>query len=766
MPTAVFQSAPLSGNYTITSNGTGYVFALPLTNGSLPGSNIYISSAVLHISQTYQYSALRLAIARNESSSADLCSAFTTSGNSASSNYNEPLSVNLYNTLSLYSGYNPLNVRIRGAGKGGSSSDGNVMSLRVNALITVTINWEYSYTACGAPTTVSVSANNVAPGSAVTLSWSGASAGVSNAITGYQIYRATSAGGPYSLLTSVSTSSSSGSASVNAPTTNGSSFYYKVLTKGSVAGFDSGQSSAYATLTCSFSAPTAPSTVTIGGGSSAYAASGTSVTLAWSGAGAGTNNPITGYHIYRDGAYYAATTGTSYSVPAHGTAGSSYTYTVYTLGTHSNSGASVGRTVYTYGVPTAPTSISVSDATPDAGTNVSLSWSGAGAGSFNAITGYQVYRATSAGGTYTYLGEVSTTATSGNMQVTAHATMGSAYYYKVYTSGARSNSAISSVYAVVTSKVYTACSAPTAVTVSATLANAGASVTLSWSGAGGGTNNPISIYAVHRATSAGGTYSLLGTTASTSYPITAHATEGSSYYYKVAAIGTKADFDSGLSTVYAALKTNSTPAAPVLTAPVAGKTTYHSRPRVLITVGTDADGHAQTIALTGYSASTSGNLAPGKKVVMRRSAALTEAGTQNISITATDTLGAASGSTTRSFSYATAAWTDSQLVANTTPVKASHLQELRNALDQVRTYYGLAPYAWAETLVAGATSLAGWTGNILELRTSMEDVAALVNGWDNESSTHNISLPDWIPIPVNKPTAVVMTQIRDAILLL
>jgi hypothetical protein len=765
VPTAVFQSAALTGNYTIISNGSGYAFALSLVSGSLPSSNIYITSAAMNISQTYQYSKLRLAIARNENTGADLCAAFTTSGNSASSNVSEQLNVGLYTDLSLY-GSNPLNVRIRGAGKGSSSSDGNVMSLRVNALITVTINWEYSYTACGAPTAVSISATNVAPGAAMTLSWSGASAGISNGITGYQIYQSDSEGGSYSHIATVSTSAGSGSTTVTAPSGNGSSYYYKVLTLGSVAGYDSGQSSAYAALTCSFSAPSTPSTVTIGGGTSAYAAAGTNVTLAWSGAGAGTNNPITGHHIYRDGAYYAATTGTSYSVPAHGTAGNSYTYTVYTLGTYANSGASTGRTVYTYGAPAAPTTVSVSDSNPDAGTNVTLSWSGAGAGSYNATAGYQIYRATYADGTYNYLGEVSTISTSGSMQVTAHATMGLAYYYKVYTVGARSNSTISSAYAPVTSKVYTACSAPTTVSLSAALANVGTSITLSWSGAVAGTNNPVSGYAIYRSTSAGGTYSLLGTTASASYSVAANTTEGSSYYYKIVALGTKAGFNSGMSSVYATLKTNSAPSAPTISAPVAGKTIINSRPRILVTVGSDADGHAQTLSLTGYSASTVGALAPGKKVVLRRSAALTESSTQNISITSADTLGAASGVTSRSFSYTAVTWTDSALVVNTTPIKAVHMQELRTTVDQVRAYYGLSPYSWAESLVAEVTSLAGWTSHVIELRTAMESVAILINGWDMESSAHNITLPVWIPIPVNKPTADVMAQLREAVLLL
>jgi len=765
VPSAIFQSAALTGNYTITSNGSGYVFALSLISGSLPNSNIYITSASMNISQTYQYSKMRLAIVRNENTGADLCAAFTTSGNSASSNVNEQLNVGMYTDLSLY-GSNPLNVRIRGAGKGSSSSDGSVMSLRASALITVTINWEYSYTACGAPNAVSVSATNVAPGAGVTLSWSGASAGISNWITGYQIYRSDSAGGSYSHITTVSTSAGSGSTTVTAPGGNGSSYYYKVLTLGSVAGYNSSLSSAYAALTCSYSAPSAPSTVTIGGSTTAYAAAGTNVTLAWSGAGAGTNNPITGYHIYRDGAYYAATTGISYSVPAHGTAGNGYTYTVYTLGTYANSGVSVGRVVYTYGTPTAPASVTVSDGNPDAGTNITLSWSGAGTGSYNAIAGYQVHRATSAGGTYSYLGEVASTGTSGSMQVTTHVTMGSAYYYKVYTIGTRSNSVISTAYATVTSKVYTACSAPTAISLSAVLANAGTSVTLSWSGAVAGTNNPVSGYAIYRSITAGGTYILLGTAASASYAVTAHTTEGSSYYYKVAALGTKVGFDSGISGVYATLKTNSAPSLPTIIAPVAGKTIFNNRPRILVTIGADADGHAQTPSLTGYSVSSAGALIPGKKVVMRRTAALTEAGSQSIALSTADTLGLASGVTSRSFSYASAVWTDASLVANATPIKATHMQELRNAVDQVRAYYGMVTYTWAEALVAGVTSLAGWTSHVYEIRTAIDQVVSLVNGWDMESTTHNISLPTWIPISVNKPSTAVMIQLREALLLL
>ena len=408
-----------------------------------------------------------------------------------------------------------------------------------------------TYTACTAPTTVSVSATNVAPGTGVTLSWSGAAAGTNNAITGFQIYRATSATGTYSLLTSVTKAATSGSTTVTAPSSNGSSYYYKVLTVGTKSGYNSAQSSTYATLTCKFTAPSAPSTVTIGGSTSAYAVSGATVTLAWSGATAGTNNAITGYNIYQDGQLYVeglASTVTSRAVAAHSTAGSSYSYTVVALGTYSSSPASTARVVYTYSNPSAPTSVTVSNSSPDAGANVTLSWSGAGAGSYNAIASYKVYRSTTSSGSYTLLTTVTSTATSANCSVTAPTSMGSSYYYKVETVGARSGSGMSSQYASVTAKTYTACTAPGSISLTATLVAPGESVTLSWGAGGAGTNNAISGYAVYRS-EAGGNYSLLQTTASStrSLTVTAPTSLGSSYTYYVITLGTKAGYDSAAS---------------------------------------------------------------------------------------------------------------------------------------------------------------------------------------------------------------------------
>ena len=193
-------------------------------------------------------------------------------------------------------------------------------------------------TACKAVTAVSLSANNVGFGAGVTLSWSGAAGGAGNPIRGYEVYR------DGVLLTTVFDGTS---CTVTSPTSNGS-YKYTVKALGSIAGFDAPVSTASATLTSKVSAPTAPTSVWL---SATDVRIGKNVTLSWSGAAGGTNNPVAKYHVYRGGAYLTETTGTSCAVTASGTAGGKYTYTVYAIGSVSgwNSGASAGVTLTAHG---------------------------------------------------------------------------------------------------------------------------------------------------------------------------------------------------------------------------------------------------------------------------------------------------------------------------------------------------------------------------------------------------------------------------------
>ena len=103
---------------------------------------------------------------------------------------------------------------------------------------TPTITYTTSYTKCGAPTSIGFT-SIVKPGGSLTISWSGASAGTNNTITGYDVY--------YKIGAAPTTSSYDGTASVSSTNTSASKtftisssanirgeiFYAMVRTKGS-----------------------------------------------------------------------------------------------------------------------------------------------------------------------------------------------------------------------------------------------------------------------------------------------------------------------------------------------------------------------------------------------------------------------------------------------------------------------------------------------------------------------------------------------------
>lgn len=306
-----------------------------------------------------------------------------------------------------------------------------------------------SFASVGAPDTLRLSLTNVAPGAEATLSWSGATAGDNNPIVGYEIHRATSADGEYSLLKSVENVDST---TVTAPTLSGTTYYYKVKTKGTLAGSDSALSSVYTSLTCTYSAPNPPARVTVADQSNVYVKPDGMVVLSWSGATAGANNPIVGYDVYRDGEPYAeglSVDADSLSVAVNATPGGSYSFTVVTKGAHSDSSPSAACVLYTYTDPTAPTELSVSTEVPVAGARVLLSWSGATPGGFNDIVGYKVYRANSEGGVLTHVTSVNSTDATQSCYVTAPSTAGAYYYFYVETLGSYSSSGASEVFVAV-----------------------------------------------------------------------------------------------------------------------------------------------------------------------------------------------------------------------------------------------------------------------------------------------------------------------------
>lgn len=427
-------------------------------------------------------------------------------------------------------------------------------------------------TACTAPTSVSVSNSTPAPSSSVALSWSGATGGTNNAITGYDVYRSTSSGGTYTLLDSVTTSNTYGSLSVTSHSSVGSSYYYKIKTKGTAGVSYYSNFSTSVEVTSTATACSAPTSVSVSNSAPNIS---TSVTLSWSGASGGTNNSITGYKIYRStssGGTYSALTGNtrdittssssgSYSVTSPSSYGSSYYYKLVTVGTVSGynsslSSANAGITSTLTTSTTAPTSVSVDVSTLEPSSMAVVSWSGAGAGSNNTISGYLVCRDTSSSGSFSLIvadvGESSSSA-----EVYSSPIAGDTYYYRVITKGVAGTayySPLSTAYTQITSTQNAAsCSPPSTVSISNDAPEPIESLTISWSGAAEGSGNPITGYEIYSSdTDVGGYDTLVGSvstsgTSGSFSPIIASSDYGVTKYFRIKTIGTLSNHDSGLS---------------------------------------------------------------------------------------------------------------------------------------------------------------------------------------------------------------------------
>lgn len=165
-------------------------------------------------------------------------------------------------------------------------------------------------TSCGAPSSCSVSPT-VAESSA-TLSWSGASAGTLNSITGYDVQYADSSNGStwgsWQTLTSISTSNSYGSLSISPHSTRGYYRRYQVRTKGSAG---SSFYSSYKVSTNTLKKNTAPNTVsgtpTL---NSSTVTAGEAIRVSFANAGDADGN-LAGYEVamqYPNGSWYGSPT--------------------------------------------------------------------------------------------------------------------------------------------------------------------------------------------------------------------------------------------------------------------------------------------------------------------------------------------------------------------------------------------------------------------------------------------------------------------------
>ncbi|GBU22228.1 N-acetylmuramoyl-L-alanine amidase [Fibrobacteres bacterium R8-0-B4] len=338
-----------------------------------------------------------------------------------------------------------------------------------------------------APLGIEANTSSSNSSNSITIRWQS----VSGAL-GYRVYRSTSASGPYSLI---GTSSSISSSYTDSNLLAGTTYYYKISACNGVG--ESSQSSfCYATTMLN-----TPANV------SATSLSSSSISINWS--------PVSGaagYRVYRStsssGNYTLVGTPSSASYTDNNlSSGTTYYYKVSAYKNNLESSQSYYTSATT--ILNAPVNVSANSPSPS---SITVSWS-----SVSGAAGYRVYRSTSSSGNYTLVGTPSSASYTDN-----NLSPGTTYYYKV---SAYSNNVESSQ----SSYTYATTGFDPPASVSASLMSS-SGITVSWSSVSGAAE-----YNVYRSTSYSGSYYKIYTTSYTSYTDNNGLSSGMTYYYKVSA---------------------------------------------------------------------------------------------------------------------------------------------------------------------------------------------------------------------------------------
>ena len=338
-----------------------------------------------------------------------------------------------------------------------------------------------------------------------TLTW--------NAVTGaakYEVYRARSQSGDYIKYSTVTGTSYTNTSYIE----NGNTYYYKVRALDA-----NGTAGAWGSIVSVTYKQTLPAP-TVTGGNDAQGRP----TLKW--------KAVTGaakYEVYRarslNGDYikYSTVTGTSYTNTSYIENGNTYYYKVRALKSDGTAGAWSSIVSVTYRAASTGTlpAPAVTGGNDSQG-RPTLKW--------KAVSGaakYEIYRSYSRDGSYSkYSTQTSTAYTN-----SSYLTSGTTYYYKVRALDANGNAGPYSAVVSVTCRLKL--SAPS---VTGGKDSQGRP-TLKWNAVTGAAK-----YEVYRSTSRSGTYTKYSTQTSTSYTNSSYLTSGTTYYYKVRALGSDGSY--------------------------------------------------------------------------------------------------------------------------------------------------------------------------------------------------------------------------------
>lgn len=426
----------------------------------------------------------------------------------------------------------------------------------------------------------------------------------------------------------------------------------------------------------------------------------------------------------------------------------------------------------------APSACSVSPTVAEG--NATLSWSGASGGTNNTVAGFEIQYSDSSNnadwGSWTALSTVSSSSGSGSLSVAPPVTRGSYRRFRVRTQGSAGSSYYSG-WTISSNSVRknTPPQPATTLTASPTVYSEGP-ITLTWSGASGGTS-PIKGYMLASKTSTNGStwtsWNVLETfnlsASSSTRTAAASTTPGTYTKYGLWTIDTL-DVYSAEQVSNSILCVAAACDEPTIVAPKNGASTYNPNPRVLLTIGAQPSAQVVQVKIgTGgwqdgvnnpSLFSPSGAVGGSAAVMFKAETQM--AGTKTLTVRCVNTdFEAPSAEVSRSFTVLAPPF--EAITANETTVKASHITALRTAINTVRNYYGLALVSWSEEIMAGRTEVKNWPLHILEIRTAVEPVIAVINQYSADSGFAVLE-PDWEELGTGRPRAAVMNQLAELIL--
>jgi fibronectin type 3 domain-containing protein/type II secretory pathway pseudopilin PulG len=347
------------------------------------------------------------------------------------------------------------------------------------------------------------------------LTWNPPASNGGSVVTGYRVYRSTNSTGPFTTqiaaLGNVTSYTDTGLAA-------GATYYYEIT---AVNAMGEGADSTPPTSATTFSTPSGPVLTA--------AATSSQINLRWT-VPANGGSPITGYNVYRSTA--SGTQGplltnvggavTSYS-DTSATPATTYYYEVTAVNAIGEGPVSNQPSAVIVVVPSPPSSLTATGGTRQ----VILNWTAPTSDGGSPVTGYNIYRATAAGGPFAKIAALANALTytdSGSLN------NGTTYYYEVTAINAAGEGAPATANAA----TWNVPGAPTG--LSAGPGNN--SVTLTWTAPGSNGGSAITHYKIYRSTTQGLQGAPLTTVGNVTTYTDTTATNGNKYYYEVTAVNT------------------------------------------------------------------------------------------------------------------------------------------------------------------------------------------------------------------------------------